>query len=109
MADTKYRNTKVYRLQRLSNYYKNPVSLEKQKDTISGDYAWLVLATSIAAYDIYAIKSKKAETLTKAFWRFTEKPSTSVVAYAAWGVLTAHLLAEKKIRKNIWKDKDLEK
>jgi len=87
-------------LQKLSDYYKSPVLLEKDS-RISGAYAWLALVAIIATYDYYAIKSKKIETLTRSFWRSTERPLKSIIPIASWTILTAHLLLEKKVRRSI--------
>ena len=59
--------------QKLSNVFSTPLVLERENKK-SGTVAWGGLALGIIAYDIYAIKSKKIETLTRAFWRLTEKP-----------------------------------
>lgn len=87
-------------LQKLSDYYRSPVVLEKD-DRTSGAYAWLALVAIIAAYDYYAIKSKRIETLTRSFWRSTERPLKSIIPIASWTVLTAHLLLEKRVRRSI--------
>ena len=61
--------------------------------------AWGVLLSSIIAYDIYAVRSQKIETLTRAFWRLTEEPIKKIIPITVWIGLTAHLLLEKDIRK----------
>ena len=83
---------------KLSNAWKAPIILDKQ-DKKSGTIAWGSLALGILAYDIYAIKSKKIETLTRSFWRLTEKPIEGSLLIGAWLGLTFHLLIEKQIRK----------
>jgi len=85
---------------KLSEALSTPFVLEKQ-DKKSGTIAWGTLALSILAYDIYAIKSKKIETLTRSFWRLTEKPLTSIIPIGVWLGLSFHLLIEKPIRKNL--------
>ena len=90
MEDTKSKNGKALPLRKLSNYYTSPISLEKD-DRTSGAYAWLALALAVIAYDSYAIKTKKAETLTRYFWRSTEEPKKGIIPLACWTILTAHL------------------
>lgn len=82
----------------LYDSFRNKPILEKQ--TTSGAFAWLSLALLILAYDIYAIKSRKIETLTKTFWRLTEKQTNKIMLFGAWLVLTFHLLIEKPLRKS---------
>lgn len=84
---------------KLSKVFKTPLILEKD-DKKSGTIAWGGLALGIIAYDIYAIKSKKIETLTRAFWRHTENKITGSIFTGVWLGLTFHLLIEKLIRKN---------
>lgn len=98
MEKTESKSGEAFHLQKLSNYYSSPISLEKD-DRITGLYGWLLLAAVIIAYDAYAIKTKKIETLTRAFWRLTEKPIHGVIPIATWLGLTIHLMAEKNIRK----------
>lgn len=98
MEDIKSKSGKAFPLQKLSSYYSTPIHLEKD-DRISGAYAWLALATAVIAYDTYAITSKKAETLTRYFWRSTEEPKKSIIPLTCWAILTAHLLVEKNIRR----------
>jgi len=98
MEDIKSKNGKALPLQKLSNYYSSPISLEKD-DRISGAYAWLALAAAVVAYDTFAISTKKAETLTRYFWRSTEEPKKSIVPLTCWAILTTHLLVEKNIRR----------
>jgi hypothetical protein len=99
MVVKKYKNgTESLRL-KLSDAISTPLILEKQERK-SGTIAWGGLALGIIAYDIYAIKSKKIETLTRSFWRLTEKPLTGSIFIGVWLGLTFHLLIEKLIRKN---------
>lgn len=85
---------------KLSDAVSAPFILDKQEKK-SGIIAWGGLALGIVAYDIYAMKSKKIETLTRSFWRLTEKPVTSIIPIGVWLGLTFHLLIEKLIRKNL--------
>lgn len=85
-------------LQKLYDYISQPISLEKDERT-SGLIGWLILASFIVAYDAYAIKTKKVETLTRFFWRNTEQGIRRVVPIIIWSTLTAHLVLEKDVRK----------
>lgn len=76
-------------------------SLNLEKTSKSGGFGWLVLAISIMVYEFYAIKSKKIETLTKFFWRTTEKQIIENIFTGVWLGLTFHLLIEKSLRKQI--------
>jgi hypothetical protein len=98
MEEKKFKSGTEYHLQKLSNYYTSPINLEKD-DRVSGTYAWLGILSMVLAYDVYAIKTKKAETLTRSFWRLTDKPLKSIFPIAAWTALSVHLLLEKNIRK----------
>lgn len=98
MEEKKYKSGSAYHLQKLSNYYSSPINLEKD-ERISGLFAWAGILSFVLMYDTYAIKTKKAETLTRAFWRMTDKPIKSVAPIFVWSALTIHLLLEKNIRK----------
>jgi len=87
-------------LQRLSDAFGAPLTLEKSEAT-SGLIGWCGLALVIIVYDVYAIKSKKIETLTRSFWRMTENKISGSIFTGAWLGLTFHLLIEKLIRKNL--------
>ena len=84
---------------KLSDIFSTPLVLERTNQK-SGSIAWGGLAAGIIAYDIYAIKSKKIETLTRAFWRLTEKPLSGSILIGVWLGLTFHLLIEKLVRKS---------
>jgi len=99
MVRTKFKSGEALPLQKLSNYYSSPITLDKD-ERVSGLYAWLALLAAVTAYDAYAIKTKKVETLTRFFWRSTEHPTKSLVPTSIWLLITAHLLIEKNIRKN---------
>lgn len=66
---------------------------------MSGFFGWLAIVVGVVAYDAYAIKSRRIETLTKFFWRMTEKPIIGSIAIGVWLGLTFHLLIEKSFRK----------
>ena len=55
------------------------------------DLAWFLLAAYVAAYDYYAIKTKR-ETLSRAYWRALEKPTTRWPAVLVTTGLVKHLL-----------------
>jgi hypothetical protein len=98
MEDRKFKSGRAYLLQRLYNYYTQPIELNKDSRT-TGLIGWLFLALIVIAYDLYAIKTKNIETLTRAFWRMTEKPLSRIPFMVLWMVLTFHLIFEKDIRR----------
>ena len=71
------------------------------KEKISGEYGWVVLAVSITAYDLFAIKTKKFETLSTALWKSLPHPIKFPIAPLAWGILTYHLFISKNARDSI--------
>lgn len=75
--------------------------LWKEEDKVRGDIAWAVMALSITLYDVYAIKSKKAETMSGALWRSLKHPFKFPIATIIWGVLTYHLFAGRNARTSI--------
>lgn len=98
MEEKKYKSGTEFLPPKLSNYYKQPIHLAKDERK-SGLYAWGLMALFVVAYDAYAIKTKKAETLTRAFWRSTEKGVQKYIPLLIWSLITAHLVIEKDIRK----------
>lgn len=98
MEKTEFKSGEALPLQKLCNFFANPIDLEKDK-RLSGVYAWIIIAAFIVAYDSVAIKTKKAETLTRFFWRQTENKFNAVAPVSIWALLTVHLLFEKSIRK----------
>jgi hypothetical protein len=98
MGKIEFKSSKGFLRPKLSDIFSGPLVLDS-KDRTSGVYGWVALVLGIMAYDIYAIKSSKIETLTRSFWRLTEKPSTGSIFIGAWLGLTFHLLIEKLIRK----------
>ena len=98
MEDTKSKSGKALPLQKLYSYYSSPIDLDKDERT-SGLYGWMALLAIVVAYDAYAIKTKKAETLTRYFWRSTEDTKKSILPIACWTIVTAHLLMEKQVRR----------
>jgi hypothetical protein len=55
------------------------------------DAAWILLAAYVAAYDYYAIKTGR-ETLSRAYWRALEHPTTRWPAVLVCTGLFKHLL-----------------
>lgn len=102
MEETKYKSGEVFPLQKLSNYITSPINLQKDQRT-SGLFGWALLLAVVIAYDAYAIKTKKAETLTRSFWRLSEGKMSKAPVFGAWGIITAHLMLEKSIRRKISK------
>ena len=102
MAKTKFKNGEAYPLQKLSNYFSSPVDLEKDS-RVTGLIGWAALVAFVVGYDIFAIKSKKAETLTRSFWRLSDGKLSKFPVLAAWVIVTAHLMLEKDVRRKITK------
>ena len=100
MVVKKLKNGTVSHRLKLSDVIGPPLDLSKSEKK-SGLPAWGVLALGIIVYDVYAIKSSKIETFTRAFWRVTEKPKIGNIFIGVWLGLTFHLLIEKLIRKNL--------
>ena len=102
MVERKFKSGTEYPLQKLSNYIASPINLEKDQ-RITGLIGWSALIGCVIAYDIYAIRTKKIETLTRSFWRLSEGKASRIPVLATWAIVTAHLVAEKNIRKKISK------
>ena len=98
MVVKKSTSISVFHPQKLFNYYSNPIELKKD-ERISGSYAWLAIIASVLAYDIYAVKTKKAETLTRAFWRSTEQPVKNLIPVCV-GCLKFSFVSRKESKKN---------
>ena len=96
----KLKNIKGFHPQKFSDAIAGPLILDRELKR-SGASAWACLALAIIVYDLYAIKSKKIETLTRSFWRMTENKISGSIFTGAWLGLTFHLLIEKLIRKNL--------
>jgi hypothetical protein len=67
------------------------------RDT-SGEWAWLGLAAVVTSYDLYAIKTRKVETLSTALWKSLANPVKAPVSFLIWGSLTWHLFLNKQAR-----------
>jgi len=67
-------------------------------DKLQGEYGWLFLVAGIIGYDVVAIKSKKAETLSTALWRNLEQPAKGIAMLLAWGWVTHHLFFNNRAR-----------
>jgi hypothetical protein len=102
MAKTKFKNGEAYPLQELSNYFSSPINLEKDA-RLTGLIGWAALVAFVVGYDLFAIKSQKAETLTRSFWRLSEGKVSKFPVLAAWMIVTAHLVIEKDVRRKIVK------
>ncbi len=102
MEEIKSKSGEAFPLQKLSNYITSPIDLQKDQRT-SGLIGWALLLGVVIAYDAYAIKTKKAETLTRSFWRLSEGKMSKAPVFGAWGIITAHLMLEKSIRRKISK------
>jgi hypothetical protein len=100
MEEKKFKNGTVFHQLKLSDILDNPITLDKDNRR-SGVVGWLGLVCIVVLYDVYAIKTKKIETLTRSFWRHTEHKIGQSIFIGAWLGLTFHLLFEKMIRKKI--------
>lgn len=100
MEEIESRSGEVYLLQELYKYFSSPVHLERD-ERISGVFGWAVLILIILAYDIYSIRSKKIETLTRSFWRLSDHKIKKIPVLATWLVLSFHLLGEKHVRRKL--------
>jgi hypothetical protein len=97
MVATGLRNSEGSLLQKLCDYYRSPVVLERDRAT--GAFGWLAILLFVIAYDFYAIRTRRIETLTRFFWRSTEKNiTTSIPLIGVWIILSFHLLIEKPLR-----------
>lgn len=65
---------------------------------LPGSYAWYTMSIGILAYDLYAMKYKKAETMSSAIWRSLSDAKKASALVAGWMVLTHHLFANKRAR-----------
>lgn len=98
MVEKRLKSGMGFLQQKLSDLFCAPLNLDRDSG-VTGTIGWAGLALGIIAYDFYAIKSKKIETLTRSFWRLTEKPLTGSIFIGVWLGLTFHLLIEKLLRK----------
>lgn len=70
-------------------------------DTIKkfdGAYAWMLMFIGILGYDLYAITSGKAETMSSALWRNLQHPVKSLIPILVWGAVTHHLFGNRNAR-----------
>lgn len=97
-AEIELKNSEGCLLQKLYDYYRNPIILERDRGT--GGFGWLFILLFVIAWDYYAIHTKKIETLTRFFWRTTESNYIkSIPLIGVWIILSFHLLIEKSLRK----------
>lgn len=69
------------------------------EEQLSGVFGWLLIAFVVVSYDAYAMKTKKAETLSSAFWRWSTHPVGAFFTTATWAALTHHLVIDNRIKK----------
>ena len=67
---------------------------------IQGEYAWMTMAAGIITYDVIAVMTKRAETMSSAIWRSLAHPIKSPVAVGVWLGLTWHLFGNPKARES---------
>lgn len=58
------------------------------------------MALSILIYDLTAIKTKKAETMSTALWRSLQHPVKFPITAAAWAITTYHLFSSAPARES---------
>jgi hypothetical protein len=63
-----------------------------------GDYAWYAMSAGIFLYDMFAIKTKKCETMSSAIWRSLNHPIKAPTTVLIWLAITHHLFGTKKAR-----------
>lgn len=68
------------------------------EEQLSGVFGWLFIIFVVVSYDAYAIKTKRAETLSSAFWRWSSHPIGAFMTTAVWAALTHHLLVDNRLR-----------
>lgn len=69
-------------------------------DVPSGTLGWVATFGIVIAYDLYAIKTKKRETMSTTFWKWSLHPIGKFPTFILWTGLTYHLLVDNPIRKN---------
>ena len=104
MDSKEFKSGQESHLQKLYNYFSQPISLERD-ERISGLVGWLLLFLFIVTYDALAIKTKRIETLTRFFWRKTDNGINKVFPLLLWFALTAHLVIEKDVRRKAFNKK----
>jgi len=75
--------------------------MNKTKRITTGEYAWITMAFAIATYDIIAIKTKKAETMSTALWQALQDPFKLPLTVLSWSVLIHHLFLSKNARDSV--------
>jgi hypothetical protein len=69
----------------------------------TGAVGWVILALYIVVFDVYAIRTKKFETLTRAYWRGSSSVKGSFFVHGLWALATFHLVAEHRVRRALYK------
>lgn len=75
--------------------------MDQPLDTLKkfdGLYAWLLMAVGILSYDLYAIRTGRAETMSTALWRTLQHPAKSLIPILVWGTITHHLFGNRNAR-----------
>jgi len=87
-------------IKRFIRWYLRPIDLTRD-ERITGAIGWMLLIVGILAYDIFAIRTRKIETLSRYFWRSAERTVFGNTLRCIWVWLTFHLLFETKVRKTL--------
>lgn len=64
----------------------------------SGAFGWLAIFALATVYDVYAIKTNKVETLSRAFWRWNKHSYGGLITAAIWASISFHLLIDNPLR-----------
>jgi hypothetical protein len=70
-------------------------------DKIPGEYAWGIMTLGILLYDLTAMKTQKAETMSSALWRSLQHPIKLPTTSLVWLIITHHLFVSANARKSI--------
>lgn len=66
----------------------------KEEGKPSGAFGWLLIFAVATTYDIYALKTRKVETLSNAYWRWSRHPVGGLVTAGAFAAIAFHLIID---------------
>jgi hypothetical protein len=78
--------------------YFGPIELSREGRK-TGLIGWAGLVAFVVLYDLFAIRSRKIETLTRSFWRLSSRRSGLIFTHIAWLLTTLHLVVEFRARR----------
>lgn len=73
---------------------------DSQNEKLTGMTAWALMSLGIFIYDMFAIRTQKAETMSGALWRLLKYPVKSVPLVGIWGIVTYHLFGSSMARES---------